>query len=112
MPFSNNPSRSNNASGSNNASRFGKFVVPVLLAGMTQAACTPNSTGNTATFSEQELRDKIKGAWAAQTIGVTYGFPVEFRFNSVMVPDDYELAWYDGYLFETFDERPGVYDDI
>lgn len=64
------------------------------------------------TFSADTLRDKIKGAWAAQTIGVTYGFPVEFRFNSVRVPDDHELPWYDGYLQETFETKPGVYDDI
>ena len=36
----------------------------------------------TVTLSTDVLRDKIKGGWAAQTIGVTYGFPVEFRFNS------------------------------
>ena len=70
------------------------------------------SAENTVTFSEEALRDKIKGAWAAQTIGVTYGFPVEFRFNSTRVPDDHELLWYDGYLFKTMDEIPGVYDDI
>jgi hypothetical protein len=64
------------------------------------------------TMSTVTLRDKIKGAWAAQTIGVTYGFPVEFRFNSVRVPDDHEIPWYDGYLLETFLERPGAYDDI
>ena len=64
------------------------------------------------TLSTETLRNKIKGAWAAQTIGVTYGFPVEFRFNSVRVPDDHEIPWYDGYLLETFTDRPGAYDDI
>ena len=66
----------------------------------------------TVTLSTEVLRDKIKGGWAAQTIGVTYGFPVEFRFNSERVPDDHELRWYDGLLYETFTERPGAYDDI
>ena len=61
----------------------------------------------TVTLSTDVLRDKIKGGWAAQTIGVTYGFPVEFRFNSRRVPDDHELKWYDGLLYETFTERPG-----
>ena len=64
------------------------------------------------TLSKSELQDKIKGAWAAQTIGVTYGFPVEFRFNSVRVPDDHELPWYDGYLYKMFSESPNIYDDI
>ena len=66
----------------------------------------------TVTLSTEVLRDKIKGGWAAQTIGVTYGFPVEFRFNSERVPDNHELRWYDGLLYETFTERPGAYDDI
>lgn len=64
------------------------------------------------TLSTATLRDKIKGGWAAQTIGVTYGYPVEFEFNSERIPDDHELPWYDGYLLETFTDRPGVYDDI
>ena len=46
-------------------------------------------TQETVTLSTDVLRDKIKGGWAAQTIGVTYGFPVEFRFNSERVPDDH-----------------------
>ncbi len=64
------------------------------------------------TISTEELRDKIKGAWAAQTIGVTYGHPVEFRFNGVRVPPEREIPWYDGYLLETFSDRAYVYDDI
>ena len=89
-----------------------RWLVFVLLAGMSQVACAADSANDTAILSEQVLRNKIKGAWAAQTIGVTYGYPVEFRFNSERVPDDHELPWYDGYLLETFTETPGVYDDI
>lgn len=70
------------------------------------------SAESMVTISPETLKDKIKGAWAAQTIGVTYGFPVEFKFNSERVPDDYDLPWYDGYLQKTFEETPGVYDDI
>ena len=58
------------------------------------------------------LRDKIKGGWAGQTISCTYGGPTEFRFRSKMIPDDHEIPWYDGYLKETYDGRPGLYDDI
>jgi len=70
------------------------------------------SSQETVTMSTATLRDKIKGAWAAQTIGVTYGFPVEFRFNSERVPEEREIPWYDGYLLETMTESPGAYDDI
>jgi hypothetical protein len=85
----------------------------LLLIGV--AGVTPmkaQAAERSVSLSATVLRDKIMGAWAAQTIGVTYGFPVEFRFNSVRVPDDHELVWYDGYLQKTFKEIPGVYDDI
>ena len=75
--------------------------------------CSINATSQeTMTMSTAMLRDKIKGAWAAQTIGVTYGFPVEFRFNSARVPEEREIPWYDGYLLKTMTESPGAYDDI
>ncbi|MFQ3362410.1 MAG: hypothetical protein ACI85X_000579 [Woeseiaceae bacterium] len=64
------------------------------------------------TLSKSVLKDKIKGAWVGQTVGVTYGYPVEFKFESRMVPDNHELPWYDGYLKETFTEIPGAYDDV
>ena len=31
-------------------------------------------------ISKEELLDKIKGAWATQVIGVTFGGPTEFRY--------------------------------
>ena len=69
---------------------------------------TSGNTQESLTLTKSKLQDKIKGAWAAQTIGVTYGFPVEFRFNSVRVPDDHELPWYDGYLYKMFSESPNI----
>jgi len=38
--------------------------------------------------------------------------PTEFRFRSRMIPDDHEIPWYDGYMKDTYDGRPGLYDDI
>ncbi len=70
------------------------------------------ATGGLITIKSAVLKDKIKGAWAGQTIGVTYGFPVEFKFNSKRVPDDKEIPWYDGYLKETYEQNSGAYDDI
>ena len=34
-----------------------------------------------ATLSVNALKDKIKGGWAGQTIGCTYGGPTEFQFK-------------------------------
>jgi ADP-ribosylglycohydrolase len=58
------------------------------------------------------LQDKIKGGWAGQTIGVSYGGPYEFKFLGTMINDYQALAWPDGYIKQCFDKEPGLYDDI
>ena len=63
-------------------------------------------------ISLEILKDKIKGGWAGQTIGVTYGGPTEFKFNGTMIQDYTPIPWYDGYLKKTMEEIPGLYDDI
>jgi len=63
-------------------------------------------------LSNDVLKDKIRGAWAAQTIGVTFGSPVEFKYNGTMIQDYQTIPWYDGYLKDTYDTTPGFYDDI
>jgi ADP-ribosylglycohydrolase len=66
----------------------------------------------TVRLSTEMLRDKIKGGWAGQTIGVTFGGPTEFRYRGTMIDDYTPIAWYDGLLEETFVKTPGLYDDI
>lgn len=66
----------------------------------------------TITISKERLKDKIKGAWAAQTIGVTFGLPAEFEYNTTMIQDYQELLWSDTALLDEFKNRPGTYDDI
>src|SRR5215216_1421709 len=58
------------------------------------------SVGATAPAAEQtrripidDLRDKIRGAWAGKMIGVAEGFPTEFRFCGQIVPDEKMPAW-------------------
>lgn len=87
--------------------RIGGLAI-VLILGI---ACQPTQR-DTITLSKEQLRDKIKGAWAAQTIGVTFGTPIEFRYNGTMVQDYQEILWYDGYLKDTYEKKPGAYDDI
>lgn len=66
----------------------------------------------TMTISQSELMNKIKGGWAGQTIGVTYGAPIEFRYMGTMMNDYQEIKWYDGLLKKVMTEEPGVYDDL
>lgn len=64
------------------------------------------------TISKDVLKDKIRGGWAGQTIGVTFGGPYEFRFNGTFIGDYQPLLWYDGYLKKTMVNNPGLYDDL
>ena len=64
------------------------------------------------TFTQQQLKDKIMGGWAGQTIGVTFGGPYEFRFEGTFIGDYQPLLWYDGYLKNTMLHNPGLYDDL
>jgi len=72
---------------------------------------TKNNAGNLR-MSKEVLQDKIRGGWAGQTIGVTFGGPYEFRYNGTFIQANQPLVWYDGYLKKTMTETPGLYDDI
>lgn len=63
-------------------------------------------------ISKEELKDKIRGGWAGQTIGVTYGGPTEFRFKGTMIQDYQDIIWHDHYIKETYELDPGLYDDV
>ena len=43
-------------------------------------------------FSESDILDKVKGAWAAKMLGVEYGMPFEFKYTGEL----YEgaIEWY------------------
>ena len=66
----------------------------------------------TITIRKDRLKDKIKGGWAGQTIGVTFGGPYEFGFQGTFIGDYQPLKWYDGYLKNTMVNNPGLYDDL
>lgn len=64
------------------------------------------------TITATELQNKIKGGWAGQVIGVTFGGPVEFHFQGSMINDYQPIVWYDGYIKKSMTENPGLYDDL
>ncbi len=51
------------------------------------------------TLTRQVLRDKIRGGWAGQMIGVAYGAPTEFQWRGRIIEDD--LDWQPGMLENT-----------
>ena len=44
-------------------------------------SCHQQSSSVTNTMSTSQLLDKIKGGWAGQTIGVSFGSHTEFRYQ-------------------------------
>jgi len=64
------------------------------------------------TLSKEELKDKIKGGWAGQTIGVTFGGPTEFQFEGTFINEAQPVKWYDGYMKENMINNAGLYDDL
>jgi hypothetical protein len=66
----------------------------------------------TVSMTKDELLNKVKGGWAGQVIGVTYGGPTEFRYLARMIPDSVELRWDNELVKYFFDEFPGLYDDV
>jgi hypothetical protein len=77
--------------------------------------CKPQKDKDTDAFitlTKEQLKDKIKGAWAVQTIGVTYGGPTEFRYKKQIIPDSIEIVWYDTMMYHWMKHIPGLYDDI
>ena len=64
------------------------------------------------TISKVRLLDKIKGGWAGQAIGCTYGGPTEFRFQSTFIHDYQPIPWSRDSVRWSFGNMPGLYDDI
>jgi len=84
------------------------LIIVFMLLGL----FTNSQTSKTITLTKEQLKDKLKGGWAGQTIGVTFGGPYEFRFNGTFIGDYQSLKWYDGYLKNTMINNPGLYDDL
>ncbi|MBS1607120.1 MAG: ADP-ribosylglycohydrolase family protein, partial [Bacteroidetes bacterium] len=92
-----------------------KLLKVVLMVAVTLPAVaqkTKAHLGETVTIPESVLRDKIKGGWAGQTIGVTFGGPYEFRYNGTFIQDYQPLYYSEGYIRKTMLETPGLYDDL
>jgi len=77
-----------------------------------QAKETKGSIPAELTIAKQQLMNKIKGGWAGQTIGCTFGGPEEFKFPGTMVQDYIAIPWHDGYMKWWYENAPGLYDDV
>lgn len=64
------------------------------------------------TLTKEVLMDKIKGGWAGQTIGCSFGGPTEFKYNGTMIQDYVPIEWDDNRIAWWYDNFPGLYDDV
>ena len=97
------------------------ILATVVLIGIMMVSC---STGEKSTpvkqvdypveftLSKADLMDKIKGGWAGQVIGCTYGGPTEFKYNGTMIQDYIPLDWDETKMEWYYTNAPGLYDDV
>ena len=85
------------------------LLVVVGLAGALLSGCRNREP---YVIERAVMQDKIKGGWAGQVIGCTYGGPTEFKFKGVPIPEEHNIPWYDEYVKTTFENRAGLYDDV
>jgi hypothetical protein len=94
------------------ARRFAALPALAILAAL--LSCRPGSPppAPVTVISRAQLLDKIKGGWAGQVIGCTFGGPTEFRFPGAMIHDYQPILWDDGIIARTLERSPGLYDDV
>ena len=89
-----------------------KKVFVLLMAMLVFGSFAMSQETKTAKISLDVLKDKIKGGWVGQTIGCTFGGPVEFRHQSSFIHDYKPIKWDETLLKWWYDNAPGLYDDI
>ncbi len=100
-----------------------KSIICLVAAGVTAilisdalASCSStyeSGLPKSVTMTRDQLLDKVKGGWAGQTIGVSYGAPTEFRYKGQIIPDTIEIPWGDpNYITHWMTDFPGLYDDV
>ena len=90
-----------------------KTLATVLLAVLAAAisSCSQNSLPSEVTLSREVLMDKIRGGWAGQIIGCTYGGPTEFKYATI-IDKNVDIPWHEHMVKQWFDNQPALYDDI
>ena len=95
-----------------------RICIALFISVLITSSCSTEQKSTTTVLpskvalSKDALKDKIRGGWAGQTIGVTFGGPTEFRFKGTMIQDYQPMVWHDHYIKETFAADPGLYDDV
>lgn len=97
---------------------FGKFtgiILSIAVASCVYSGCSQGSSMSIpeqVTISKEKLLDKIKGGWAGQALGCTYGGETEFIYKGTMMQDYIPISWNDSITKTYFRSIPWLYDDI
>jgi len=93
-----------------------KHVITSAILLMIVWACSPEKNQSSKpmefTLTKTELLNKIKGGWAGQVIGCTFGGPTEFKFKGCMIHDYQPIIWDNTRMLWYYENDPGLYDDI
>ena len=88
------------------------MTVLALSAACVRADKARGATALRTELARAELLDKIKGGWAGQVIGCTFGGPTEFRYRGAMIQDYQTIPWDATRVAAMFERAPGLYDDV
>ena len=81
-----------------------KTLIPLLLLGaLLFVSALVTAQNKTRRLSQAVLKDKIKGGWAGQMIGVSFGAPTEFKSNGKIIEG--ELKWTPERISNAIDEQ-------
>jgi hypothetical protein len=94
-----------------------RYLYLISVAILSLAACQPaaNTQGKPEkqnSIAAIDLKDKIRGGWAGQVIGCTYGGPTEFGYPGTLIHEYQPIPWDTTRITWYFKNSPGLYDDI
>lgn len=75
-----------------------------LLCSLMGAAVSAVAWSEVREIAIGDFRDRMEGAWIGQSVGVSYGWPTEFKWIGTLVPDEKMPKWREGMINETFNQ--------
>lgn len=90
------------------------FILGALVLMVVSILALPEkpAEGQFISLPKSILFDKIRGGWAGQVIGCTFGGPTEFQFQGTFIPDYQPIPWSKDSLKWSYANIPGLYDDL
>jgi hypothetical protein len=93
---------------------LGELVNKIIHACLVALLACTSAAADEPTMQEislDDLRDKIRGGWAGQMIGVSYGAPTEFQYLEGIVPESELPVWQPDMIREALNQDD-LYVDI